>query len=44
MSSSERTVMEIAGHVSPRMLARYSHIRHTEAAPGPGESESAEGA
>src|ERR1700730_4448507 len=26
-SSSDQTIMAIAGHVSPKMLAHYSHIR-----------------
>ncbi len=25
--ASDQTIMAIAGHVSPRMLARYSHVR-----------------
>jgi hypothetical protein len=25
--ASDRTIMAIAGHVSPKMLARYSHVR-----------------
>ena len=26
-SISEETIRQLAGHVSPRMLARYAHIR-----------------
>jgi hypothetical protein len=29
--ASERTIMAIAGHISPRMLEHYSHIRMDEA-------------
>jgi integrase len=29
---SEETIRQLAGHVSPRMLARYAHIRAPNAA------------